>query len=122
MNSHHIHDTKDSSRSLSLPLCRAIEDFTIVLPRSKMGHKTMGYPRISDPQTEVVSDLISSSSPSSCCCSCYVIGISFLRAHCNDLSLLFWFLLIFRTMRGIVLETNNIVDSHFIAQGLKQQQ
>lgn len=89
-----------------------------------MGHKTMGYPRV---QTEVV-------------CLLYdlfffilllllfllcVIGISFLRARHVDLSLLFWFLLIFRTMRGIVLETNNImysivcVDSHFIAQGLK---
>lgn len=120
MNSHHIHDTKDSSRSLSLALCRLIEDFTIVLPRSKMGHKTMGYPRMAEShKTEVVSDLISTSS-AACCCSCCVIGISFLRAHCIDLSLLFWFLLIFRTMRGIVLETNNIVHSHFIAQGLKQ--
>lgn len=108
------------SRSLCA-LCRPIEDFTIVLPRSKMGHKTMGYPRMAEShKTEVVSDLISTSSSACCCCSCCVIGISFLRAHCIDLSLLFWFLLIFRTMRGIVLETNNIVDSHFIAQGLKQ--
>lgn len=105
---------------LPLALCRPIEDFTIVLPRSKMGHKTMGYPRMAEShKTEVVSDLISTSS-AACCCFCCVIGISFLRAHCIDLSLLFWFLLIFRTMRGIVLETNNIVHSHFIAQGLKQ--
>lgn len=64
----------------------------------------MGYPRV---QTEVVRllyDLFFLLLFLLC-----VIGISFLRARHVDLSLLFWFLLIFRTMRGIVLETNNII-------------